>query len=170
MQASDSAAILGMLEAGRIEVESVGAFWQQARRVHVPGGRQPVVAVPVTFHLVGEIRSVAYAQLMLGPGLSEARAASPPPYLVWYSRPDRVPPLAFAEFAVPTAGLFWTGTDDPAALALGSRLLEMVVRDFPSPEWELEQQFSMPLERVFKYLAETEYREAGTTLRSTDPD
>ena len=104
-----------------------------------------------------------------GPGWREVGAEKPPPYLVWYPRPNKLPPLAFAEFALPTAGLFWTGDNDSAALVLGSRLLEMAIRDFPNPEWELEQQFSMPLERVFKYLAETEYREAGTTLRSIPP-
>jgi len=168
MQANDYSAVLGMLEDGRIEVESVGAFWQQARRIRVPGAGQPVVAVPVTFHLVGEIRSVAYAQLLVGPGLNEARTPDSPSSLVWFSRPNKLAPLAFSEFTLPMAGLFWTGEDDPAALKLGSRLLEMVLQDFPNPEWELEQHFSMPLDRIFKYLAETEYREAGATLRSKD--
>jgi hypothetical protein len=50
---------------------------------------------------------------------------------------------------------------------LGGRLLEILIREIPHPEWELEQQFGTSLERVFARLAETEYLEAGATLRST---
>ncbi|MGH8400879.1 MAG: hypothetical protein ACRESU_07240, partial [Gammaproteobacteria bacterium] len=148
-------------------VESVGAFWQQARRARVPGARQAVVAVPVTFHLVGEIRSIAYAQLLTGPGLREAYEHDPQATLVWHLRSDKLAPLAFAEFALPVLGLFWTGLSDTAAQALGVRLLETLTREIPHPEWELEQQFGVSLERVFTHLAETEYLEAGATLRST---
>ncbi|HET7649863.1 MAG TPA: hypothetical protein VFL15_04085, partial [Gammaproteobacteria bacterium] len=115
----------------------------------------------------GELRSVAYAQLLLGPGLREAYGHAPQPSLVWYPRRGRRSPLAFAEFALPVLGLFWTGVPDEPALKLGSRLLETLLQEIPDPEWELEQQFGTPLERVFARLAETEYLEAGTTLRST---
>lgn len=167
MKQMDFSALLAMLDEARVDVQGVGAFWQQARRARVPGGRQPVVAVPVTFHIVGELRSVAYAQLLLGPGLREAYGHAPQPSLVWYPRRGRRSPLAFAEFALPVLGLFWTGVPDEPALKLGSRLLETLLQEIPDPEWELEQQFGTPLERVFARLAETEYLEAGTTLRST---
>lgn len=167
MEQVDAAALLGMLDSERVDVESVGAFWLQARRARVPGARQPVVAVPVTFHLVGELRSVAYAQLLAGPGLQEAHVHVPQATLVWYQRNSALSPLAFAEFALPVLGLFWAGTPDTAAQALGERLLEILIREIPHPEWELEQQYGVPLERVFMRLAETEYLEAGATLRST---
>jgi hypothetical protein len=167
MEQVDVTALLGMLDDTRVDVESVGAFWLQAHRARVPGARQPIVAIPVTFHLVGELRSVAYAQLLAGPGLQEAYAHVPQASLVWHRRGGKLPPLAFAEFALPVLGLFWTGTPDTATQALGGRLLEILIREIPHPEWELEQQFGTSLERVFARLAETEYLEAGATLRST---
>lgn len=167
MAQAEFSTLLAMLEDGRVDVESVGAFWQQARRARVPGARQPVVAVPVTFHLVGAVRSVAYAQLLTGPGLREAYNQDPRATLVWHRRGGQLPPLAFAEFALPVMGLFWTGAADAVALTLGERLLEILAREYPHPEWELEQQFGASLERVFARLAETEYLEAGATLRST---
>jgi hypothetical protein len=163
----DVTALVAMLEDGRVDVESVGAFWQQVRRARVLGARQPVVAVPVTFHLIGELRSVAYAQLLAGPGLQEAHDHSPQANLVWHQRSSKLPPLAFAEFALPVLGVFWTGGSDVSVQALGNRLLETLVSEIPHPEWELEQQFGTSLERVFARLAEAEYLEAGATLRST---
>lgn len=167
MKQADFTSLLTMLEDGRMDVESVGAFWQQARRTRLSGAREPVVVVPSTFHLVGEIRSVAYAQLLIGPGLQEAYDQQPRAALVWYARAEKLPPLALVEFALPVLGLFWSGARDDTAQALGSRLLEILVRELPHPEWELEQQFGMNLERVFARLAQSEYLEAGATLRST---
>lgn len=167
MEQADVTALVAMLSDGRVDVDGVGAFWQQVRRARIPGARQPVVAVPVTFHLTGELRSIAYAQLLAGPGLQEARDHTPQANLVWYQRSGELPPLAFAEFALPVLGVFWTGTPDASAQALGARLLEILIGEIPHPEWELEQQFGTSLERVFARLAETEYLEAGTTLRST---
>src|SRR5690242_13149753 len=77
MEQADVTALVAMLADGRVDVDGVGAFWQQVRRARIPGARQPVVAVPVTFHLTGELRSIAYAQLLAGPGLQEARDHTP---------------------------------------------------------------------------------------------
>lgn len=167
MVQADFTTLRAWLAEGRVDVQGVGAFWQQARRIRVPGARQPVAVVPVTFHLTGEIRSVAYAQLLVGPGLREASESPSRSALIWHSRAGKTPPLAFSEFAMPPLNLFWSGSADADAQALGARLLEILAQEFPHPEWELERAFGSDLERIFVRLAETEYREAGATLRST---
>ncbi|MGB9429047.1 MAG: hypothetical protein WCC11_04100 [Gammaproteobacteria bacterium] len=161
-------AVLELLDSGAAQIEAVGVFWGQAGRVRLPGVNAPVLSVPTTLHLEGELDTIAYAQLLSGPGLKQAQRRADL-ILAWSRhRPRRGQERAAVNsFAIPDLALYWQAdAREAAALQLGVEFASVLAEEFPDPVAELLRYFGTDLETLASQLAEADYLQAGTTLMS----
>jgi hypothetical protein len=168
------ATVLELLGSGAAEIVAVGVFWGQAGRVRLSGIETPVLSVPTTLHLEGQMDNIVYAQLLSGPGLKQARRRTDL-VLAWSrQRPRRGRErAAINSFAIPDLGLHWQGdAREPAAWQLGAEFASVLAEEFPDPIAELLRYYATDLETLASQLADADYVQAGTTLmhasRNTD--
>ncbi len=162
------ASMLMLLGSGRVEIADVGAFWGQVTRMRLPEIAAPVLSMPTTLHMAGEMDSIVYAQLLAGPGLKQARRRAD--LSIAWSRQRvgggrEIPGVN--SFAIPDLGLHWQGeTHAQEARQLGAEFASVLAEEFPDPITEILRYFSTDLETLVSQLGEADYLQAGTTLPS----
>jgi hypothetical protein len=161
------ASIHRALQKDELRIDTVGAFWTQARLAPLQIAGAPVISVPVTLHLMGDgVQTTIYASMIAGPGVAALRRHKPAPAVAWSIKGGtKRQGTGVLKFSIPSFGLFWQGTlEDREALALGQNFAEILLEEFPDPVEDLERQFGCDIASLAKRLAAAAHAEAGTTL------
>jgi len=168
MSVATYASVLMLLGSGRVEIAEVGAFWGQTTRVRLPEIATPVLSMPTTLHMAGEMDSIVYAQLLAGPGLKQVRRRAD--FSIAWSRHRAGrgrEMLGVNSFSIPDLGLHWQGeAHEQEARQLGAEFASVLAEEFPDPITEILHYFSTDLETLVSQLGEVDYLQAGTTLPS----
>jgi hypothetical protein len=161
--------LLTLFSNGELEITDVGAFWGQVTRLPLPEVAAPVLSIPTTLHMAGGVDGIVYAQLLVGPGLKQARKRAALG-IAWSRRRSASGQGTFGvnSFAIPDLGLYWQcETNEADASKLATEFASVLTEEFPDPLAELLRYFSTDLDTLVSQLGEVNYLQAGTTLPSS---
>lgn len=157
-----------MLGSGAAQVESVGVFWTEARLNRERPPERPMVVVPTTLHLEGEVSTIVYAQLAVEPDYAEASRQQR--WLAFWgiAKNRRRRGSRILKFSLPDLHLFWQGSrDDREALLLAGYFADILAQEYPHPQAELVRHFKMDYDHLVDHLRRVE--DAMSTTQPESP-